>query len=104
MKSPKICYFRLVENGWKTYFYEYKTLPIDTVFILKPKEEAFKTKLYNPKTRSGIKRHVLRDCKQNKISYLKVTFFPILVPTLKRFEENSCSQKEENGMKKEDSF
>jgi len=71
IKSQKIYYFRLAENGWKTYFYEYKTLPVDTVFILKQKEEIFKPKLYNLKTRgcfigkslelaSKIKFHILR--------------------------------------------
>jgi hypothetical protein len=103
-KSKNIYFFRLAENGWKNYFYEYKPLPIDTVFILKQKEEIFKTKLYNPKTRGGIKRQVLRACIEDNISYLKVTFFPSLVPTLKRFEEDSCSQKGESSMKMEDNF
>jgi hypothetical protein len=95
-------YFRLEENGWKNYFYEYKPLPVDTVFILKQKEEVFKTKLYNPKTRGAIK--AIRACIQGKSSHLKVTFFPSLVPTLKRFEENSCNQNGESNMKMEDNF
>ena len=41
----------------------------------------FKTKFYNPKTRGGIKRQGFRNCIQDKISNLTITFFHYLCLT-----------------------